>query len=140
MRTETNYIVVHCSANPITDDWGADEIDALHKSFGWAGIGYHFVIRRSGALELGRAENAKGAHVKGHNWESIGICMIGGVDANNDPEDNFTDEQYATLTDLLRRLSTAYPDAKILGHRDFAGVTKACPCFDVATWLVTVGF
>lgn len=139
MRSSTDYIVVHCSAKlPDYDydaDIGAAEIDNFHKSIGWSGIGYHYVIRRDGSLEMGRAEDAKGAHVKGYNDCSIGICLIGGVDANNDPEANFTDEQYDSLFKLLQDLESRYSEAYVLGHRDFPGVQKACPSFDVRGWL-----
>jgi N-acetylmuramoyl-L-alanine amidase len=133
-RTRTDYIVVHCSATSPNWDGGRDEIDRWHRERGWKGIGYHFVIRRNGTLEVGRAVDDFGAHVQGHNINSVGICMVGGIDCNGDPEDNFTEAQWAMLTSLVIGLHLRYPIARVQGHRDFFGVTKACPSFDVAAW------
>lgn len=77
--------------------------------------------------------------VAGHNATSIHISYIGGVDKNNKPVDNRTIGQRITMLQLLKVLKEDYPTAVICGHRDFAGVKKACPSFDVATWLKTVG-
>lgn len=134
-RKETNHLVVHCSATPPTMDIGVKEITRWHRERGFLAIGYHFVVRRDGTVEKGRAEHLIGAHVEGHNKDSLGICLVGGVDAEGQPEDNFTPEQYAALRSLLDRLLAAYPGAEVLGHRDFPRVSKACPSFDVKAWL-----
>ncbi len=136
-RKRTDFIAVHCSATSDKADIGAAEIDKWHRGQGWACIGYHFVIRRNGKIEQGRKESQVGAHVQGFNESSIGICMVGGVDANdvNKAVNNFTPEQFASLKELLDELKGRYPYAKIQGHRDFPNVKKACPCFDVAKWL-----
>ena len=71
------------------------------------------------------------AHVEGFNKESIGITYVGGVDKNTfRPKDTRTEAQKKTLSLLLKELRKLYPTAQILGHRDFAGVKKACPSFD----------
>lgn len=110
-------------------------------------IGYHAVIRRSGEIEFGRHFDEPGAHVQGHNFRSVGVCMVGGVDANGEPENNFTNEQFESLRALLDMLQLAYPNATVLGHRDLSPdldgdglVTEAewlkdCPCFSVRDWL-----
>ena len=129
------YIVVHCSATqPTMEGIDAAAIDSWHRAKGWSGIGYHFVITRAGEPELGRNIGKVGAHVKGHNANSIGICMVGGVDEYNDPECNFEEEQYVSLFELIKALKEVYPQAKVLGHRDFKGVKKACPCFNAIVW------
>jgi N-acetylmuramoyl-L-alanine amidase len=140
-RSKTDYLVVHCSATPENLDVGAKEIDKWHRAQGWACIGYHYVIRRDGTVEEGRDREVVGAHVVSANDSSVGICMVGGVDAD-DPkkaEDNYTKEQYESLKKLLDELKTVYPQAVILGHRDFPGVKKACPCFDVKQWCIAEG-
>ena len=109
------------------------DIDQWHRQRGWLKIGYHYVIQRNGTLETGREEDAVGAHVKGHNHDSIGICLIGGVNAENVAENNFTDEQFTTLNQLLTGLSNKYPDAAIVGHTDL-DPKKACPSFNVEKW------
>ena len=136
-RKETKYIAVHCAATPAGMDIGVKEIDRWHRQKGFLKIGYHFVIRRSGQLEIGRDEDEIGAHVQGYNAVSIGVCLVGGVDADDvsKAENNFTEEQFSTLRTLLERLQIQYPDAEVLGHRDFPDVAKACPSFDVRAWL-----
>jgi N-acetylmuramoyl-L-alanine amidase len=136
-RARTDFIAIHCSATSEKQDFGAADINKWHRAKGWACIGYHYVIKRDGTIEQGRKESQVGAHVADWNAVSLGICMIGGVDADDrtKAEDNFTPEQYASLKDLILELKTRYPKAKIQGHRDFPKVAKACPCFDVATWL-----
>jgi N-acetyl-anhydromuramyl-L-alanine amidase AmpD len=128
------HLVVHCSATPPKMDIGASTIRRWHINKGWSDIGYHYVIRRNGQIELGRPETRQGAHVKGYNKDSIGICLIGGVDEYNDPENNFTDAQFTTLGGLLMGLTSKYPNAKVLGHRDFPNVAKACPSFNAPEW------
>ena len=139
-------IVVHCSATPITMDIGVDEIRHLHtapknelipwgkqKLYGkhWSDVGYHAIIRRNGAVEDGRPIEKVGAHVRGHNAYSFAICLVGGVDENGNPDFNYTRHQMETLSRLLDVLENEFPDAERMGHRDFPGVHKACPCFNV---------
>jgi N-acetylmuramoyl-L-alanine amidase len=140
-RVKTDFIAVHCSATSEKQNFGAADINKWHRAKGWACIGYHYVIKRDGTIEEGRKESQVGAHVQNWNEVSLGICMIGGVDADDvtKAEDNFTPEQYASLKELLVRMKKKYPNAKIQGHRDFPKVAKACPCFDVATWLKANG-
>lgn len=135
-RKSTKYLVVHCSATRPSLDVGVKEIRQWHKNQGWADIGYHFVIRRDGNVERGRAENLVGSHVAGRNSNSLGVCMVGGVNQNDftKPENNFTPAQFASLKTLLKMLSEKYPGSVVLGHRDFPKVAKACPSFDARAW------
>ena len=132
-RKSTEWLVVHCSATQPKSNIGVKEIRQWHRERGWIDIGYHFVIRRDGTVETGRPENVVGAHVENHNHYSIGICMVGGINAQGKAEDNFTPAQYAALATLLRTLKAKYPKAQIQGHRDFPKVAKDCPSFDVKT-------
>ena len=100
-------------------------------------IGYHYVIKTDGIIEPGRDPESIGAHVADYNHNSVGICMVGGVDANGPtgkPVNNFTPEQFASLAAIVQTLRVKYPNAVIQGHRDFPKVAKACPCFDVKPW------
>lgn len=133
-----DYIAIHCAATPPSRDIGVKEIDAWHKKRGWAGCGYHYVIRRNGVVEKGRPDNKMGAHVKGFNHNSLGICLVGGLDSNRKAAPEYTDEQWASLEKLVKDLHSKYPDAKIMGHRDFPDQNKACPCFDVSEWWIKV--
>lgn len=132
---QVKYIVVHCSATPADMDIGVVEIDRWHKQNGWAGIGYHYVIRRDGTLEVGRLLDKPGAHAAGFNSQSIGICLVGGIDDEGQPQDNFTAIQKAVLRSRLNWLKAGdYKHAAVIGHRDLPDVNKACPSFDVRTW------
>ena len=134
-RQETDYIVIHCSATKASmDHVDAKEIDRWHRQKGWRKIGYHWVIRRDGIVEEGRELGEVGAHARGFNSKSIGICMVGGVDEDMNPENNYTDEQWKSLEDLVRQMKLPYPDAEVLGHCDLPDVSKACPCFNVREW------
>ena len=136
MSRSIDKIIVHCAYTPASMDVDAATIDKWHREKGWMGIGYHYVIRRSGVTELGRDLERSGAHTKGQNSNSIGICMAGGMnDAKNGPALNFTDEQYDALRELIVLLKRKYPDATIHGHYEFA--SKTCPNFKVKKWFDT---
>lgn len=137
-RKKTDFIAIHCSATKATQDIGAADIRKWHRQQGYFDIGYHFVIKRDGTLEKGRDIEALGAHVKDYNAVSVGVCLVGGLDAKGKAENNFTPAQWATLRELLAELKAKYKGARVLGHRDFPGVKKDCPCFDVKSWLKTV--
>ena len=129
-------IVIHCSATPEGRVFTAKDIDGWHRKKGWAGIGYHYVIRLDGTIEKGRKEDIPGAHVSGHNFDTIGVCYIGGLDAEGQKaKDTRTQAQRASLRKIVDDLLAKYPKARVCGHRDFPGVKKDCPSFDVAAWL-----
>ena len=128
---QIKYLVVHCSATPEGRNHTAKDIDAWHRQRGFDGIGYNYIIRLDGTVEEGRDVNKIPSHVKGYNKESIGICYIGGIDKNTlQPKDTRTPAQKEALKKLLTELKKLYPQAEILGHRDFPNVAKACPCFN----------
>lgn len=131
---DIDRIVVHCSATSPGMDIGVAEIDAWHRDRGFAGIGYHFVIRRGGRVEDGRLVEQPGAHAKGYNKNSIGVCLAGGIDKLGNSENNFTKKQFDALRRVIGRLLAQYPGAELCGHRDLPNVHKDCPCFDVAKW------
>ena len=124
-----DLIIIHCSATMPHMDIGVKEIRKWHKKKGWLDIGYHFVIRRNGELEIGRDIDKAGAHTKGYNARSIGICMVGGSDEYNDGDDNFTVAQWDMIRQLISYFKADYPYATIHGHNEYAN--KACPSFDV---------
>ena len=125
-----NYIIIHCSATKAGQDFRAKDIDRWHRERGWDGIGYHKVIDLDGTIEPGRSEAKPGAHCKGHNSDSIGICYIGGLDKNGKPADTRTELQKAALAGLVADYKRRFPNAKVVGHRDMHNVHKACPCFN----------
>ena len=119
-------LVVHCSDTKNNENVNARDIHKMHLNFGWDGIGYHKIICRSGKIENGRPEFWKGAHVKGQNDYSLGVCLIG--------RNKFTKKQFLSLEKILRTWKLLYPDAKIIGHCDTGNTEKTCPNFDVITW------
>jgi len=122
-RDTTDAIVVHHIGNT-NRDVSAAEIDGWHKNNGWAGIGYHFVIRKDGTIERGRPMNMVGAHCYEHNWHTVGVNIVGDFE-ENEPEP----EQLSSAADLLAALCRYYgiaPDrSHILGHRDLN--STICP-------------
>ena len=122
-------IVVHCSAVKPGQTSSAEQIDGWHKAQGWKGIGYHYVVRRNGQVELGRPLWEAGAHVKNHNRHSIGVCYEGGYDAAGKAAGTRTSEQRVALRGLLEELHGRFPEAVIVGHHDL-DPKKPCPCFD----------
>lgn len=128
-------IIVHCTATRVGRDVTAAEVDTWHKERGFDCIGYHYLIRLDGTIEKGRSLNRIGAHCKGHNRHSVGICYVGGLDANGLPCDTRTPAQKDSLARLIwnltqRALLLGFGLVAVRGHRDFAKVD--CPCFDAA--------
>lgn len=134
VRAKTNTLVVHCSATPETLDIGVAEIRVWHMQKGWEDIGYHFVIRRNGTIEVGRMERMVGAHAEGHNSDSVAVCLVGGTTQAGAACCNFSKAQFVALRKILTDLNQRYPKTTIQGHRDYPNVPKECPCFNVGKW------
>ena len=129
---EIKKIIVHCADTPEGRDVRTAEIKRWHtEERGWSDIGYHWVVELDGSLHAGRHEEISGAHCKGHNSSSIGVCYVGGSDASGDPKDTRTEAQKEALKNLIVDLLDRYSDAEVFGHRDFS--EKACPSFDAKT-------
>lgn len=124
-------LIIHCSATRECDDSvNASVIDRWHKARGWKGCGYHFIVLIDGTIETGRMIDKVGAHVKGMNKSSIGICYIGGLERDGKtPKDTRTPQQKESLLLLIKTLNKIYPVATLHGHNEFSN--KACPSFDV---------
>lgn len=153
--SEIKEIVIHCSATPNGQSVFPEQIDQWHKDRGfkrnmaiapnhqpqYQHIGYHFVITTFGATVSGRPLLETGAHVRGNNQNTLGICMVG--------TNRFTRMQWRELPVLVGRLVDLIdnPDMKISGHRDHSpdlngdGIIeewewfKLCPGFTVAEWV-----
>lgn len=138
-QSPIKHITVHCSASPASVYVDAKVLDRWHRERGFLKIGYHFVIKRDGTVQKGRSIDEVGAHVQGHNSGNLGICLAGGCDKGMKPEDNFTEDQYHSLAVLIGNLKEQFPDAVVLGHRDWPDVAKACPSFDVRKWMSETG-
>lgn len=137
MRVIKN-IVLHCTATPQTTTILSIR-NYWKNELKWKDPGYHFIIKPDGdAVNLHPIDKPSNG-VAGHNANSIHISYIGGVDAKGRAVDNRTAAQKQTQIDLIRKFKKMFPQAVVKGHRDFPGVTKECPSFDVATWLKSVG-
>lgn len=145
-------IIIHCSATKAGQDLKVKDIDRMHRARGFNQVGYHYVIDLDGTIEEGRPLEMEGAHcnTKGfsgisYNKHSVGICYIGGLDANGKPADTRTQAQKVALRNLVTKLCKEYQIVEILGHRDTSsdlndnGIVepcewiKSCPCFNVPT-------
>lgn len=141
MRT-IRKIIIHCSATPEGKDFTIEDIRRWHTTprnrggNGWNDIGYHYVIHLDGSLHTGRPEERTGAHCLGHNRDSIGICLIGGLAKDGrTPKDTRTYPQKRALERLVAELLQRFPGAAVMGHHDL-NPSKACPCFDVSTLIL----
>lgn len=115
----TRFIILHHSE--VSSPHSAADVHHWHQNKGWAGIGYHYFITKKGEVQDGRPPHAVGAHTRGHNFDSIGVCFEG--DFN---KETLSHEQEQTAVTLLTELCTAYPDAKLRRHSDFSRL-KHCP-------------
>lgn len=134
-------IIVHALDTFPVMDVGLEFVRRVHVTEnGWRDVGYHYIIRRDGTIELGRRCEANnnyvpGAHVLGLNQNSLGIAMAGGkARKGGHPVANFTFAQYRTLERMYWQLSNEYPDAEWDGHYA-ADPSKVCPGFDVKALL-----
>ena len=136
MRT-INEIIIHCSGTPAGQPVSVESMRRYHvHQRGWRDIGYHFIIYLDGSVRHGRPVAQAGAHCRGHNSHSMGICYVGGLDSSGRPCDTRTPAQKAAMARLVRELKAQYPAATVHGHCEFAA--KACPCFDVQRWWADV--
>ncbi|MGL4741023.1 MAG: peptidoglycan recognition protein family protein [Sarcina sp.] len=104
-------IILHHSA---IAEMTIDEVHEKHLDNGWAGIGYHYFIRKDGSIYEGRKEDVIGAHVKENNIDTLGICLEGNFEKNMP-----TEIQYEKTLNLLRYLTKKYNIDKIEGHREY---------------------
>ena len=124
-RLVTDCIVVHHIGMPNNDDVSAETVHEWHLNQGWAGIGYHFLIRKDGTIEQGRPLGTVGAHVYGENRHTVGINLAGNFELG-DP----TEAQTAAAARLIASLCTVYQldprwQGTVKGHRDLNAT--ACP-------------
>lgn len=129
------HIVIHCTATP--PEASIASIKRYWKEVrGWHDTpGYHYIIEKDGEVTqlLDDSKNSNGVYA--HNSTCINVAYIGGVDKTGKPKDTRTRAQENAMFDLIVKLTERYPEAQVCGHRDFAGVKKACPSFDVKEWL-----
>ena len=138
-----DLIVIHCSATRVDRTLTAFDLETLHRRRGFNGTGYHYYIRKDGTTLLTRPIERIGAHVKGFNASSIGICYEGGLDCRGTPG-RHTDTGTTRLPPPAGEPTEAtLPSCRVCGHRDLSPDLngdgeiepeewiKACPCFEV---------
>ena len=152
MKRELLYLVLHCTATKEGREVSADEIRRWHTSpvalggRGWKQVGYTDLIHLNGSVERLVANNedawvddweiTNGA--KGYNSVSRHVVYAGGLASDGKtPKDTRTPAQEAALVKIVKELRGRYPGATVHGHNEFAN--KACPSFNVKTWLTQVG-
>lgn len=126
-----SQISIHCSDTPDTQDFGFEDINLWHLGKGWKspkgiGCGYHFIIRKCGTIEIGRALDEIPACVQGANKEMIGICFIGSHEFNS--------KQFSSLYRLVDYLRIQFGDLVIKGHCEYPSGKaqgKTCPVMDM---------
>jgi len=126
------HIVTHCSATKPSQNVTADVIRKWHvEENGWLDIGYHFVILPNGDIEQGRQINVSGAHARGFNRNSIGVCLVGGLDEDGDPSSNYSVDQITSWIYLCKVLEKIFVNARMIGHNEL-DTNKTCPNFIVS--------
>lgn len=135
--TKIRYLTIHCTATP---EGRANTVAEVTRwdvdRFGQPS--YHHVIELDGKAVQTLRDNQRGAHTGGANTGNIGISYVGGTTtlaSGAKPKDTRTPAQKATLRRLVAEYRARFPGIIVRGHRDWPGVAKACPCFDVATQL-----
>ena len=128
------HLVVHCTAtNRLTT---VESIQRYWREvMGWRSPGYHVIVKADGERVRLQPDDKPTNGVAGHNATSLHVSYIGGVvpgrvAGQRIAADTRTQQQKEALLAQLKEWRALYPDAVILGHRDFPGVTKACPSFD----------
>lgn len=127
-KRKINEIIIHCTDTEFCDPVTLDDLRRWHvDERGFSGIGYHYFIDHRGVLHRCRPLELAGAHCKGYNRHSIGICYAGGrLDGNY--RDTRSIIQKETLYKLIEDLCNSFPITKITGHNEYSN--KVCPCFD----------
>ena len=119
-RPSTEMIVIHHAGFPDADkDSSAEEIHKFHQEVnGWAGIGYHYVIRKDGTIEQGRKPLAVGAHAYQHNKNSVGICVAGNFDIGKPNREQMDSLKLLTAWLCQRYKLNPMKKGVIVGHRN----------------------
>jgi len=144
-RESTDLIIVHCSATTPKMTTTIADIHKWHLNRGIRSdrgrTGYNFVIERTGKIEQGRELLEQGAHARGYNHRSVGVCRVGGVrrvDGKLVPEANYTPAQWDALEVLVGGLWLKFDTPVVTGHNSLSN--KDCPCFNVEEWAFEKGF
>ena len=117
-------VFIHCSASDHPDHDSVKVIDEWHRERGWNGVGYHYVIVKSGDIEVGRPLEVTPAAQRGNNSGTIAICVTG--------LHHFSAQQAHSLLELCMDIDDAYKEiiAPVTFHGHCEVANKLCPVFD----------
>jgi N-acetyl-anhydromuramyl-L-alanine amidase AmpD len=132
------FLTIHCAATPEGRNVKAETVEAWDVAR-FNQPSYHWIVELDGHCHRSLQDDVRGAHTGGHNTGNIGICYVGGCDKGMHAKDTRTPQQRAALLQLVTDYQAKYPGITIRGHRDWPGVKKDCPSFDVRSWLVSEG-
>lgn len=134
VKRPIHEIIWHCSASKEDVPVRVEQIRDRHvNGNGWWHIGCHIVVELDGSVEAGGPVSRQGAHVRGHNRDSLGICCVRGLDAAGKPKDARTPAQRDDFYRKTVEPRARFPSATVQWPQRFWN--KACPCFDVrADW------
>ena len=118
-RTETRVIVLH-HADAVS--CSIEDIHRWHLANGWIGCGYHFLVRKDGSVWQGRPLDWVGAHAKGANAFSVGVCFEGSYEGK---DTQMPAQQLQAGKELVSYLLLLYPEASVKRHRDYCSTD--CP-------------
>ncbi len=123
-----NRLVIHHSASGI--DTTAAQVVGWHLDRGWDSVGYHYVVEATGKVVPGRDLDEMGAHAKGANGDSVGICLVG---SNNVPSERWTPVQIDSANELVGALRRVLGgEITVHGHRDVGTTATICPGVEVS--------
>lgn len=132
------HLTIHCAATPEGRNVKAAEVEQWDRAR-FNQPSYHWVVELDGNIHRSLDDGVRGAHVAHHNSNNIGICYVGGCDSHMQPKDTRTEKQRESLAKLVRDYKAKCHGIIVLGHRDWPGVKKACPSFEVREWLAEEG-
>jgi len=119
---EVTKIIVHCSDSDIEAHDDIAIVRQWHLDRGWDDVGYQYFIQKDGNLQYGRYIDMAGAHCRGYNTSSVGICLSG--------KNDFTFKQFVSLHDLVDALRITLGSLDVFPHRHFNN-NKTCPNFNL---------
>tara|TARA_R110002020_G_scaffold461823_4_gene680997 strand:+ start:1452 stop:1871 length:420 start_codon:yes stop_codon:yes gene_type:complete len=130
-----NQIIIHCSYTRPSQGVSIEDIKRWHvQENGWREIGYHYVIERDSSIARGRQESEIGAHARGSNDDSLGVCLVGGMSEDGSPEFNYTQGQMMALNSLIHAIKSDHGKGVLISGHNEHDNNKSCPCFNVNSY------
>ena len=151
MSKKIEYLVIHCTATPEGREVSSDELRRWHMypppvGRGWSQVGYTDMVHLDGKIER-LVKNNEDAYVDGFemtngvagmNSVCRHIVYVGGLAKDGKTaKDTRTSAQLQMLRHFVLDFHSHFPEVKIVGHNQLS--SKACPSFNVPTWLKSIG-